>query len=289
MPTVRVAMPPIDAASQGLLRASQGLLQEGRPQRRDPARSTKALRSPPAVAGGTADIGQVQSELAVPAHERGLPFVAIAGSNMYVSTTHQSELVVARIRRSRRRRTSTVRCIAVGRTQERPRSCVQQVDGHERRQLDLDEDRRDPVRGNGRSGRVGRVDAAMMAEPQLSGALASQARQDPRRRRSSRSVKSGSLGTWFTTSTYAKAHPDVIKAFAAAMAMSADWANHNQAESGKLLAAKPASRSAQTPRASSSRPTSTSEGNATSDRRLGEIRFAEKYVPRLPAAHRAVA
>ncbi len=46
------------------------------------------------------------------------------------------------------------------------------------------------------------------------------------------------IGTWFTTSAYAKAHPDVVKAFAAAMAMSADWANHNQTESGKLLEAQ---------------------------------------------------
>jgi ABC-type nitrate/sulfonate/bicarbonate transport system substrate-binding protein len=46
------------------------------------------------------------------------------------------------------------------------------------------------------------------------------------------------IGTWFTTSAYAKAHPDVVKAFAKAMQLSADWANHNQAESGKLLEAQ---------------------------------------------------
>jgi ABC-type nitrate/sulfonate/bicarbonate transport system substrate-binding protein len=43
------------------------------------------------------------------------------------------------------------------------------------------------------------------------------------------------IGAWFSTAAYAKAHPDIIKAFAAAMAMAADWANHNQVESGKIL------------------------------------------------------
>jgi len=83
---------------------------------------------------------------------------------------------------------------------------------------------------------TGRVDAAMMAEPELGAALASKKVKILAAPFESIG-KEFVLGTWFTTSAYAKAHPDVVKAYAQAMVMAADWANHNQDESGKILAA----------------------------------------------------
>ena len=43
------------------------------------------------------------------------------------------------------------------------------------------------------------------------------------------------IGAWFTTGAWAKAHPDLVKRFQKSMAVTAAWANKNQAASGALL------------------------------------------------------
>jgi NitT/TauT family transport system substrate-binding protein len=82
----------------------------------------------------------------------------------------------------------------------------------------------------------GRIDAVMMTEPELSGAL-----EKKRVRILAAPMESISreflVGVWFSTSAYAKAHPEIVRAFAAAMAEAANWANRNQAESAKILEA----------------------------------------------------
>ena len=80
---------------------------------------------------------------------------------------------------------------------------------------------------------AGRIDAAVLAEPQLSASLADG------------SVRvlgecydgianSFLIGAWFTTGSWAKAHPDLVKRFQKAMYATAAWANKNQAASGEL-------------------------------------------------------
>jgi NitT/TauT family transport system substrate-binding protein len=44
------------------------------------------------------------------------------------------------------------------------------------------------------------------------------------------------LGAYFTTSAYAQAHPEVVRAFVAALAQSARWANANPRRSAAILA-----------------------------------------------------
>jgi NitT/TauT family transport system substrate-binding protein len=79
----------------------------------------------------------------------------------------------------------------------------------------------------------GRVDAADLEEPYLSPALA----------QGGRSI--GNVfdaiapqwveGAYFTTESYAKAHPDVVKKFADAIALAGAWANKNPVEAWKVL------------------------------------------------------
>ncbi|MGA2395232.1 MAG: ABC transporter substrate-binding protein [Candidatus Lustribacter sp.] len=231
--TIRIAMPPTDAASQGYYAQQKGFFKKvGLDAQILTINEGASVAA--AVAGGTADIGQANLSSLCTAHERGLPFVAIAGSNLYVSSTHQSELVVAANAPYHTARDLDGKTIAVAGLQN-----VQAVSFNKWM---------DANGGNWKSTKIvevpfaedeaaietGRVDAAMMAEPQLSGAL-----QSKKVRILSTPMdaigKQWIIGTWFTTAAYAKAHPAVIKAFAQAMAASADWANHNQAESGKLL------------------------------------------------------
>jgi NitT/TauT family transport system substrate-binding protein len=81
---------------------------------------------------------------------------------------------------------------------------------------------------------AGRIDAAVIAEPELSAALA---KGDVRVLADCYDgiAKEFLIGAWFTTGAWAKAHPDLVKRFAKAMAQTAAWANKNQAASGELV------------------------------------------------------
>ncbi len=80
----------------------------------------------------------------------------------------------------------------------------------------------------------GRIDAAVIAEPELSTALA---KGDVRVLGNCYDgiAKDFMIGAWFTTGSWAKAHPDLVKRFSKAMSQTADWANKNQAASAVLL------------------------------------------------------
>jgi NitT/TauT family transport system substrate-binding protein len=81
---------------------------------------------------------------------------------------------------------------------------------------------------------TGRIDAAVIAEPELSAALA---KGDVRVLANCYDgiAKNFLIGAWFTTGTWAKAHPDLVKKFAKAISQTAVWANKNQSESGELV------------------------------------------------------
>jgi NitT/TauT family transport system substrate-binding protein len=80
----------------------------------------------------------------------------------------------------------------------------------------------------------GRIDAAVIAEPELSTALA---KGEVRVLGNCYDAiaKDFMIGAWFTTGAWAKAHPDLVKRFSKAMSQTADWANKNQAASAEML------------------------------------------------------
>jgi NitT/TauT family transport system substrate-binding protein len=81
---------------------------------------------------------------------------------------------------------------------------------------------------------TGRIDAAVIAEPELSAALA---KGDVRVLANCYDgiATNFLIGAWFTTGAWAKAHPDLVKKFEKAMLQTAIWANKNQTESGELV------------------------------------------------------
>ena len=83
----------------------------------------------------------------------------------------------------------------------------------------------------------GRVDAALLSEPFLN---------DAKSRGTIKVLnnvydsigKDFLIGSWFTTSAWAKAHPDLVKKYSAVMVQTAKWANTHHAESAKILEAE---------------------------------------------------
>jgi NitT/TauT family transport system substrate-binding protein len=235
MPVVRVAMPPIDAASQVYYAPEKGFFKKvGLTVQILPINEGASVAA--AVAGGTADIGQANLSSLCAAFLRGLPFVAIAGANLYDSRTHQSELVIGVNSTIRSAKDLNGKTIAVGglkNVQEVGFNKWMDTSGGNWTSTHIVEI---PFSATAEAIVTGRIDAAMMAEPELGAALASKKVKILATPFDSIG-KQWVLGTWFTTQAYAKAHPDVIKAYAQAMVMAANWANHNQTESGKILEA----------------------------------------------------
>jgi NitT/TauT family transport system substrate-binding protein len=233
MPTVRIAMPPVDAASQAFYAREKGFFKNhGLNVEIQTVSSGGAVAA--AVAGGAADVGQSNLSSLCSAHERGIPFVAIAGANQFVAKQHQSALVVAvnsPLRTAKDLNGKTVGVSGLKNITEIGFDLWMEQNGGNYQSVKVLEL---PFSSMAEAVASGRIEAAMMTEPELSGAL-----ENKRVRTLAAPLESIGrefvVGTWFATAAYAKAHPEVVKAYAAAMADAANWANRNQAESAKIL------------------------------------------------------
>jgi NitT/TauT family transport system substrate-binding protein len=235
LPVVRVAMPPVDAASQAYYALDKGFFKKA-------GLSVEILTVSgggpiaAAVAGGAADIGQSNLSTICSAHERNLPFVAVAGSNLFVAKTHQSQLVVAPnapIHEAKDLNGKTLGVAGLKNITEVAFDLWMDTHGGSYQSVKVLEV---PFASMADAVATGRVDAVMMTEPELSGAL-----EKKRVRILAAPMESIGreflVGVWFATSSYAKSHPEIVRAFAAAMADAANWANRNQSESAKILEA----------------------------------------------------
>lgn len=233
--SVRIAMPAVDAASQAYYAQDKGFFRKAGLNAELITMSAGAPIAA-AVAGGSADIGQSNLSSICSAHERGLPLVAVAGANLFVAKTHQSQLVVAPnapIHAAKDMNGKTLGVAGLKNITEIAFDLWMDKNGGDYRSVKTVEV---PFAAMADSVATGRIDAVMMTEPELSNAL-----EQKKVRILSAPMEAIGLeflvGVWFSTRDYAKAHPDVIRAFAAAMADAANWANANQGESGKILEA----------------------------------------------------
>jgi len=232
-PTVRVLAPSIDPGSQAFYARDEGFFRRVGLNVEVSTQNTGAAVAA-AVAGGAADIGQSNLTSIASAHERGLPFVLIAGANRFAWQQHQNVLAVAP--------NSPIRTAndLIGKTIALPG-----VKNITEVALDAWLDQRGVAPGSIKAIELpmssmadalnsGRIDAAEMTYPELADAL---------EKKTVRVIgypfeaiaMEFLAGAWFTTATWAKAHPDQVRAFAAAMTMSADWANKNPNLSARIL------------------------------------------------------
>jgi len=235
LPVIRVAVPPVDAASQAYYAQAKGFFKKvGLNVEIQTVSGGASVAA--AVVGGSVDIGQSNLSSLCSAHERGVPIVLIAGANLFDARTRQSELVVAPnapFREARDLDGKTIGVSGLKNVTEVAFDAWMESHGGDWKSAKTVEV---PFSSMADAVVSGRIDAAMMTEPELSGALAAK-----RVRILSTPMESIAreflIGAWFATPAYAKEHPEIVRAFAAAMAMAADWANHNQDESAKILQA----------------------------------------------------
>jgi NitT/TauT family transport system substrate-binding protein len=186
-----------------------------------------------AVVGGAVDIAQSNVVSLAAAHEHGVDVVIVAPAGQYASNEPTSALVVAKNSPIKTGKDLDGKTIAGNGlkniTQVGAFAWMAKHGGDPATAKFVEM----PFPDMAGALETGRIDAAVIAEPELSATLAKGDRVlgycydaiAPR----------FLIGAWFTTGAWAKAHPDLVKRFQRAMAESAAWANKNQAASGALL------------------------------------------------------
>jgi NitT/TauT family transport system substrate-binding protein len=186
-----------------------------------------------AVSSGAVDVAQSNVVSLASAHQNGIDVAIIAAAGQYARKEPTSALVVAKDSPYRHAKDLNGKIIAGNGLKN-----ITQVgafawldknggDWTSVRFIEL------PFPNMAGALETGRIDAAVIAEPELSATLA----------RGDRIIgdcydaiaPNFLIGAWFTTGAWAKAHPDLVKRFQRAMSDAAAWANRNQAASGDLL------------------------------------------------------
>jgi NitT/TauT family transport system substrate-binding protein len=186
-----------------------------------------------AVVGGAVDIAQSNVVSLAAAHEHGIDVVIVAPAGQYANNEPTSALVVAKNSPIKSGKDLDGKTIAGNGlkniTQVGAFAWMAKHGGDPSTAKFVEM----PFPDMAGALETGRIDAAVIAEPELSATLAKGDRVlgycydaiAPR----------FLIGAWFTTGAWAKAHPDLVKRFQRAMAESAAWANKNQAASAALL------------------------------------------------------
>ena len=186
-----------------------------------------------AVASGAIDIAQSNVVSLAIAHERNVDLVVVAPAGIYSSKEPTSAIVVAKsspYKAAKDLNGKTLACNGLKNiSQIGPEAWLDKNGGDvtSYKWTEMAFPQMPPAL------EAGRVDAALIAEPELSTSLQHGNRvlgyaYDA-------VAPTFLIGAWFTTGAWAKAHPDVVKRFQKAMALAADWANKNRAQSAQIL------------------------------------------------------
>ena len=196
-------------------------------------RSANGPATAAAVVGGTLDAGSGNALTLAEAHARGLPFVFIAPGGAYTSASPTAGMVAAKSSTDRTPKDFNNKTIAVatlGSLGEIAARAWLDQGGADLKTVKFVEM---PYSSMASAIAGGRVAAAVMEEPTLDSTLAGDTRLvAPIYDAISHDFSEGGS---FTTIEYARAHPDVIRRFYAAVAAACKWANANQAASAKIL------------------------------------------------------
>jgi NitT/TauT family transport system substrate-binding protein len=187
-----------------------------------------------AVGGGDIDFGASNMVTLALAHERGVPFVLVAPGGAYVAKDPSTKIVVAKGSPIKTAADLSGKTLAINALKNIAGiGAMTWIDrnGGDSRSVKFVEL---PFSEMAAALTAGRVDAASLDEPYLGQAILADGLQTlalPYDAIGKQFLE----GAWFTTTAFATAHPDGVRRFADAMARAADWANANQAASGKIL------------------------------------------------------
>jgi NitT/TauT family transport system substrate-binding protein len=233
---LRIASTPIDVGAEVYYAKDKGFFRDaGFDVQIQSIDNGGAIAS--AVAGGAVDIGQSNVVSLAAAHERQLPFVVIAPAGAYSAsspTTVMVTLADAPYHSAKDLDGKTLVTNGILNIAQIGGSAWMDANGANWRSAHWVEI---PVNATAAALTNHRVDAAMMSEPSLSAALASggfRVLGHPYDALGSR----WQIGAWFTTTSWAAAHPDLVRKYREVMRRTAIWANAHHAESLKILSAE---------------------------------------------------
>lgn len=187
-----------------------------------------------ALAAGSAQIGISNPIQLANAIAHGIPFRLIAGGGMYTATAPTTLLCVAKGAALAAPRDLDGKTIAISALKSTDEGALKEWLGRNgasaatMRIVEL------PFSEMGAALARGTLDAAMIAEPALEGALrAGQVRVfgKPFDAVAPRFL----IGAWFATDDFVRANPDVVRTFVATIYRTARWANANQDASAQIL------------------------------------------------------
>jgi NitT/TauT family transport system substrate-binding protein len=232
-PALRIATTPIDVGAEVLYANDMGFFKKhGLTVDVQFIENGAAIAS--AVASGAIDIAQGNVVTLATAHDKGLPFVVVAPAALYSSTSPTSALIVAKnspVKTAKDLNGKTIGITGVKNITQLSTMLWMDQNGGDSSTVKFIELKFSEMAA---AAAAGRIDAGVTAEPDLSNAVAS---GDVRILTPVYSAIAPTfiIGAWFATADWAKAHPDVVTRYVAAITEAGAWANKNQAASAKIL------------------------------------------------------
>jgi ABC-type nitrate/sulfonate/bicarbonate transport system substrate-binding protein len=232
VPALRVSTIPFDSGSAAFYAADLGFFTKaGLDVTVTPVNNGPAIAA--AVASGATDIGFSNALSIATAYKRGLPFVFVGPSAVYASAAPTALMMVPKdspLKTARDLNGKTIAINGLKSISEYMPSRWIEANGGDPTTVKYIEIPPSDVPAALASHRV---DAAIVAEPQIT-----QAKASSRVFADVYDVIGDGyvLAAYFTTRAWADAHPDLVRKFDAAMREAAQWANANPDKSAEILA-----------------------------------------------------
>jgi NitT/TauT family transport system substrate-binding protein len=231
--TLKIATTPVDIGAEVFYAQDKGFLKNNGLDSQIQVISNGAAITA-AVISGAIDIAQSNIASLASAHEAGLDVVIIAPAGQYSSKVPTTALIVSKnspIKTAKDLNSKTIAGNGLKNITQVGAFAWMDKNGGDTSTAKFVEMPFPDMPG---ALAAGRIDAAVIAEPELSAAL-SKGEVRVLANCYDAIAKDFMIGAWFTTGTWAKAHPDLVKRFSKAMSQTADWANKNQSSSAELL------------------------------------------------------
>ena len=231
--TLRLATIPIDGGVQSAYAEAQGYWKDaGLTVQTEWTTNGGAIAA--AVSGGTIDIGYSNFLTLAVAHERGVPFTAVAPAGIYSSSAPISSLLVPVDSPARTARDLNGKVIAVNGLKNITQLATEawsDVNGGDWKSLRFVEMSFPEMPA---ALAAHRIDAGFVTEPLVSGAV---------RRKSARVIgrpydaiaPEFTISVWFTTRAWAAANGALVRRFASVIREASLWANDHDAQSAPIL------------------------------------------------------
>jgi NitT/TauT family transport system substrate-binding protein len=229
---IHVATIPIDSGSEAFYAKDAGFFAKSGLDA-----TVESIPNGPAiisgVTGGSIDVGFSNLVSLEAAYKKGVPIVLIAAAGLYIDSAPTTLLMVDKDSTVKTGKDLNDKIIATNGLknigQYAPAAWVDQNGGDSTTVKFVEM----PFPEMAGALAQHRIDAAIIAEPTLSDAkTTTRVLGKPY----SAIGKEYLIGAWFANANWAKAHPDLIAKFVAAMHDTALWANANQAKSAEILA-----------------------------------------------------